>query len=94
MYYHIKLTMKNGKTICLYDKDENYAKIIKNKFSGNDDFIMEGNRVEIKELESCKIIVTEYNSDFQVERLKSLYPGNPIFRENLFNDFDNIFDKI
>ena len=94
MYYHIKITKKNGNTIYLYDKDEKYAKAVKDKFLGNDDFIIDGNRVEIKELESCKIIITEYNADCQAEHFKSKFPNGFVFKEDLFRSFDNMFDKL
>lgn len=94
MYYHIKITKKNGNIIYLYDKDESYAKQVKTKFTGKDEFIIDGNKLFPNELVSCKIIKTPWDIELEKNNLYMKFPNHGIYKEQVFNEYENIFDEL
>ena len=78
----------------MYDKDESYAKQVKSKFTGKDEFIIDGNKLFPNELVSCKIIKTPLNIELEKINLKIKFPMIGIYKDQVFNEYKNIYDDL
>ena len=97
MYYHIKIETNDGKFLFAYDKDDIFAKSIKNKFFNGEDVKICNENVDKENIKDVKIIKTPWTCKLEVSKLNPLRIDkiiNNCSSEQLFIEYNNIITDL